>query len=269
MTNLAQHKEIDTSAGRFEWERLLRRIVMPWRVKSFALLLSTYADPDGTRVRPGVDILAAVTGKSKSTVQRLLKELRDDYGLIEQISRGGGRGGRGKVTSYRLAVPTDLLDRVEMLLPGDRPARMNGHLVTVQSGQSEVAQVTPQSPVPTANASPLNGHSDDTSMANGNDFHQSQGTLQSPLRGQKNGLRCHPGDRLPPTRPTTTDHPTDQDPAQPDTAPGDQPERPIDHGEGEVTPLAEPERCEHNLIRRYRPDGSPTCALCRRAKQAT
>lgn len=265
MTNLAQHKEIDTSAGRFEWERLLRRIVMPWRLKSFAFLLSTWADPDGTRVRPGVEVMAAVTGMSKSTVQRLLKELRDDYGLIEQTSRGGGRGGRGKVTSYRLSVPTDLLDRVEMLLPGDRPARMTGHLVTVQSDQSEVTQVTPQSPVPTANASTLNGHPDDLSMANGNDFHQSQGTPQTPLRGQKNGLRCHPGDRLPPTRPTTTDHPTDQDPAQPQTAHEDSPTDPSQIEEEQ--PRAAPRKCGHGFPAGRRPDGVRICAFCRRAEQ--
>src|SRR5437879_1725471 len=40
--------------GRFEWERILRRAVMPLRVKFLAFVLASYADADGSNVRPGV-----------------------------------------------------------------------------------------------------------------------------------------------------------------------------------------------------------------------
>jgi hypothetical protein len=122
--------------SRFEWERLIRRMVLAKPVKLVALVLATYADPDGTRVRPGVDVLADVTGDSARNVRRVVTMLRD-LDLLTLVSRGGGRGGKGRAAEYRLTVPVDLLDRVELLTPGERQSpdsqvsgesTVNGHV---------------------------------------------------------------------------------------------------------------------------------------------
>lgn len=257
-------------AERFEWERIVRRIVMPANTKLLALVLATYADQDGTRVRPGNPVLAAVTGQGVATVGRQLRQLRDEYGLLEQTRRGGGRGGTKRASEHRLTIPVDLLDRVELLTPSDEPDRMRDHLAIVQSGpspvdnsDSEITQVIAQSePVPVDNSA-LNDPPSDLSIVDGNDFHRSNRPVSERLSDQIERLSDHLGDRLPPTRPTTQDHPTTPDPAQPPTARTDGSQE--DHGDQEdEQPPAAPLRCDHGLPRRRRRDGKPTCALCRR-----
>jgi hypothetical protein len=111
--------------GRFEWERLILRIPMPDMHQRLALILAVFADGDGTRVRPGNEILANVTRKNKRTVIRALTDLRE-WQLITPTSRGGGRGGKGRTTEYRLTCPTDLLERFDLLPPNLRPAPVSG-----------------------------------------------------------------------------------------------------------------------------------------------
>lgn len=107
-------------ADRFEWERIVRRIVAPKHVKFLALVLATYADTDGTRVRPGLKRLAAVTGDDERNVRRILRVIREDLGLLEMVSRGGGRGRIEKAAVYRLAIPADLLERATLLDPDEQ-----------------------------------------------------------------------------------------------------------------------------------------------------
>lgn len=102
-------------AERFEWERIIRRARLGSApTKSVALALATYADQDGTRVRPGVDRLAAVTELSERSVKNALKKLRE-VGLIERVFHGGLRGTRGFADVYRLTIPANLMQRVELL----------------------------------------------------------------------------------------------------------------------------------------------------------
>lgn len=124
-------------SSRFDWERLIRRIVMPKPVKLAAFVLATYADPDGTRVRPGMEVLAAVTGDSEKNARRILSTLRE-MGLVELVSRGGGKGGRGKASEYRLTIPDDLLERFAMLEPGDKPAESPDIQMSAQSTHNPV-----------------------------------------------------------------------------------------------------------------------------------
>jgi hypothetical protein len=121
--------------GRYEWERLVRRARLPKPVKLLAFTLATYADPDGSRVRPGIPVLASVTGDSERNVGRLLRVLVDELGLLRQVARGGGRGGSGRASVYRLTVPVDLLDRLELLAP-DESATVSEDIQ--MSGQSLV-----------------------------------------------------------------------------------------------------------------------------------
>lgn len=131
--------------GLYEWVRILRRIVMPGTIKFTALMLSTWADPDGTRVRPGNDLLAAALGVSERTVIRHLDELRS-WQFIKQVSRGGGRNNVGKATEYRLTIPPDLMDRFTLLPPNGRPEPDSRETPT-DSGDTQMSPQSPESPV--------------------------------------------------------------------------------------------------------------------------
>lgn len=106
--------------GRFEWERILRRIrVSVPSVKLVGFAMATYANADGTKIRPGQKRLAAVLGTSEMTVRRGQGEL-EAIGMLDMVFKGHsqGRGQAGGYASeYRLTVPTDLLERVQMLDP--------------------------------------------------------------------------------------------------------------------------------------------------------
>jgi len=243
-------------AGRCEWERIVRRIPMPGRVKLLAFVLATYADADGSRVRPGNDRLAATSGQSDSSVRRGLTMLRDQLGLIRQEHRGGGRSGQGKAAEYRLTIPEDLLDRVSLLSPEER-AQLTVHLENGQSTESPVPKVNGQlsdseeAPV----VSPV------TQVTGENDFHRSDAPPLLGLTVHFDRLSGPLGERLPATTPTTQrDHPH-QDPALPPDALTVANGQPISISTGEAKAAL---RCAHNLPNRRRPDGLPSCAFCRR-----
>jgi hypothetical protein len=250
--------------GRYEWERIIRRAVMPKAVKYVALILATYADADGSRVRPGIDVLAAVAGEGQSTVRKRVAELRTTYGLLDVVSRGGGRNGSGKAAEYRLVMPVDLLERVEMLPPGDVAKRAPIHAVpdvsplaqgSAQSEDSPLTQASGQSaPSPVDNSeSPLTLASAQSPAAPTND--RSNTTTSDRLSAQNPRLSARLGELLPATTPTTTDQHPGPDPTQPTTARTDD-EKPID-------PI--PAKCPHGLRPRHRADSQPSCAACRRA----
>lgn len=110
--------------GRFEWERIVRRVELSApSVKLLALLMATYADAEtGGRIFPGLDRLAAVMGTSRRTVMRCMDELTE-VGLIDQVRKGHsfGRGSSGGLASeYQLTAPSDLLEYVPMLDPDEK-----------------------------------------------------------------------------------------------------------------------------------------------------
>jgi hypothetical protein len=106
--------------GRFEWERILRRVqVSVPSVKLVGFAMASYANADGSKIRPGQKRLAAVLGTSEMTVRRGQGEL-EMIGLLEMVFKGHslGRGrAAGFASEYRLTVPSDLLERVPMLDP--------------------------------------------------------------------------------------------------------------------------------------------------------
>jgi hypothetical protein len=255
------------SVGRYEWERVVRRVVMTKPIKLLALILSTYADSDGSRIRPGNEVLAAVTGDSEKNVRRILKVLREDFGLVQQVSRGGGRGGKGRAAEYQLTIPTDLLDRVVLLGPGERATKSVDLQASGQSGNPPDTQMSGQ----TGQTVPADVDPPDIPMSSETGPGQPiDRTLDDSIRR----LTGHsgPNDRTPESpatshRPTTTDQPTGQLPAQPQTASARVPED--DNHLGESAAVTAPGRCPHGLVARQRPDGTSSCALCRRHKRET
>lgn len=116
--------EIHGSA-RYEWERIVRRVVMPGPTKCVAFALATYANADGTSIFPGNERLSAVTCQADKTIRRALAWLRAGY-LIERV-REGSRGGRGGFADeYRLTIPSDLLARHMLLDPDESPVTQTG-----------------------------------------------------------------------------------------------------------------------------------------------
>ncbi|MCC3311490.1 helix-turn-helix domain-containing protein [Nocardia africana] len=99
-----------------EWIRILRRVQMTLGTKYLGLMMSTYANFDGSRVFPGVAKLALVMCVSEKTVKRALSELRA-LGMVERVKQGNRH--EGEADTYRLTVPTDLFDR-PMLDPEEK-----------------------------------------------------------------------------------------------------------------------------------------------------
>lgn len=92
---------------RFEWERIVRRVQISSSTMLLALTLATYADSNGSRIRPGVDRLARVMCVSAPTVKRAFAELRR-LGLVQQTKKGNRYASHAD--EYRLTVPSDMPD---------------------------------------------------------------------------------------------------------------------------------------------------------------
>lgn len=144
--------------GRFEWERLIRqcrlgffegktkdprRWVSHASVQHVALMLATFADMDGTRIKPSVAMVARVCEMDERTVRTCIHRLRG-LELLTQVrpARSPGRGGgEGKPAVYRMSVPADLLKRVAHL-DGDG----HGLRVIVPDGVDVRPQRKPRKP---------------------------------------------------------------------------------------------------------------------------
>lgn len=262
--------------GRFEWERIIRRIRMPKPLKFLALLLSTYADPDGTRVRPGVVELMEDTGDGDRHVRRLLGQLRDEYGLIQQVSRGGGRGGKGKAATYRLTIPADLLERCLVRNPGSR-SKPDGSTGTPP--KAETGGVSPDTQVPAQR-----GHAtvDNPGPPGGDvvspDIQSAGESGQSPVDSLDGGKFHRTSDA---TWPRLTGHLESIDrPSRGPTTTHDQPPKMTTQGLSTSATTgrararfdrtstqqleAKPVKCPHGLSPARSPVGVARCPMCRR-----
>lgn len=91
-------------------------------VKNVGVWAQTFAEyEDGTRVFPGVEILALVAGVTEKTAGQAMCaicQLGFMFQYVNGSRSGRPRKGRGGVASeYRLTLPDDLLERVPMLPP--------------------------------------------------------------------------------------------------------------------------------------------------------
>ena len=99
---------------RYEWQREIRRYRLGQPTKSVAQHLALYADADGMNVRPGVAQLAAECELGESTVRKALKEL-ERIKVIVLVHGGSDFGRRAVASEYRLVLPDDLADRLELV----------------------------------------------------------------------------------------------------------------------------------------------------------
>lgn len=102
-----------------EWVNVVRRARIDCTTKLTALLLASYANPDGTNIYPGVARLAVQSGYDYRTVQRALKQLRD-MGLITPLSRKGMP--RTWNTGYRLTFGSDTIELANVPSPATEDA---------------------------------------------------------------------------------------------------------------------------------------------------
>lgn len=100
------------------WVRTVRRIRLGRTVKEVAIMLATYADPDGTRVHPGIARLSYECELSYTVIKGALRALRN-HGLIEKV------GKKGDADEYRLYFHEDLIERVNVPTPSQADAEIH------------------------------------------------------------------------------------------------------------------------------------------------
>jgi hypothetical protein len=93
----------------FRWQKAVRDADMPVGRKGFALILSTWADADGTSCYPAIATLAA-KGYGKRSVYRYLGDLEDCGWLC--VEHGGGRLSATRYANnrYTLTLPSGYSD---------------------------------------------------------------------------------------------------------------------------------------------------------------
>lgn len=273
----AVHDELVQPCGRFDWERIVRRADMPMRLKFTALTLATYADADGSRVKPGPLVLASVTAQGESTVRKHVAALIE-YGLLALVSRGGGRGGSGKPSEYRLTAPKDLFTRIPMLPPSERalsiaPVSPLAQESGVSDDETETplfqgsgqAGLSPVDNLPDPVDSPVDKEETPLAIQSGQTqapkpIDRSENTVTDRMSARFERLSAPPGEQLPEhNQPPKDDQPLGPDSTQPSTArePADD-----EHPQPPAVELR-PAKCRHGLPAHIR-HGQPSCPLCRR-----
>src|SRR5271155_240977 len=145
-----------TPVRRGEWEQVVRRAALPEAAKLIALLMATYANPDGSSVRPGDLLLADLCDWSEKHVREQIKVLRG-HGLLECVVASARR----RAAVYQLTFPGEgtvpvamrvdpsgsrLVERVRGR--GGRKPRLTGTGVPVRgpmTGTGVPVKVTPRS----------------------------------------------------------------------------------------------------------------------------
>ncbi|HEV2346422.1 MAG TPA: hypothetical protein VGS97_20150 [Actinocrinis sp.] len=89
-----------TPVRRNDWEVVVRRLALPDAAKLLALLLATFANPDGSSIRPGDELVGDLCDWSQKYVREQMKVLRD-FGLIECVRPAARR----RAAVYQLTFP--------------------------------------------------------------------------------------------------------------------------------------------------------------------
>jgi hypothetical protein len=265
-----------------------RNTVAGSAIKAVAGRLADYADSDGSRVRPGLARVALDLELSYETVKRAVSVLVK--ARLLRLVHAAAR--RGDANVYRLTIPEDLIDRVDVWSPAKQAleiARINesrkGRRRTTEGSPDSDPQGaqrpadTRQERTPAGRSTP-SGHTDS---------HDPQGAKRpaaacdatepagrsalansEPLGAQRSHRWALSAP--PPTNDLTTTE-TDQQMADLRTdgelsrvsPPDDQDPESRDDSTAKPAPPPGPKRCRpHGLAGGIRPDGKPNCPLCRR-----
>jgi hypothetical protein len=237
-----------------EWTDVVRRARLGRTVKGVAFVLASYADfRDGTRIRVGLAKLAVAAEVEYKTAKKAVAALLQ-CGLI--VPAGARSGVRLRGTEYRLALAEDLLDRLVVLSPAQldveadrvgaaqRRSRRTGYgtarpddLETPEDGPPDTPSLPPDGTEGRGTARPQ--------QAEGRGTARPQDGVRRSARTSKNNTP------LPPPTPTADVRTavTASRARAPDQDPNS---------------TSQPDRCGHGLKARLRPDGSSSCALCRK-----
>jgi len=108
-----------SNVDRFTWERMVRATKMDPSTKLAALICATYANQDGTKVRPGLRRLSEDSGLTQRTMQRAVVALRA-MGLLDRVTKGSNLGTKDMVDVYQLVIPAG--NQVTPTSPGAEPS---------------------------------------------------------------------------------------------------------------------------------------------------
>lgn len=250
--------EIGATVG--AWNAVVRRARIGRERKAAALVVSSYARADGTRIHCGVARLAVDLEVSYSTAKRNLAWLRK-VGLIELVRAGNRR--RKLSDEYRLILGPDVLESIEVLNPAEHNRLTDEYRETnrgrnprpsgVDCGSS---RVTPDEPVDNSDCGSPQVTPDPSAVA---DYcGSSRVTPKTSFAGQTE-VFCGSPMSEPPSRLCIS--PKDLSPRT-TTDDGDLGAQLTPGGTTSINTDA-PSRCVHGLGAAARPDGRPACALCR------
>jgi hypothetical protein len=116
------------------WNALVRRARIGRERKAACLVVSSYANADGTHIHCGVARIAVDLEVSYSTARRYMAWLRK-VGLIELIRAGSRR--RGLSDEYRLILGPDVMEHVEVFTPDHHEALIEGIREAERDGTRE------------------------------------------------------------------------------------------------------------------------------------
>lgn len=260
---MAAH-ELGATVG--AWNSLVRRARMTDRQKLAALVVSSYADPDGTGIHCGVTRLAVDLGASYRTAQRYLSWLRE-IGLIELVREGNRR--KRLADEYRLILGPDVLEHLEVLDPdrydGARTELREARSLRRDQASSKVTSNRPDQ------ASPKNGVQSPESGASEAPAEKDQASPRVSYKDRdqaSNSTRSGVTQDVPPptnyTSPKRSTSPADdEDPRTAVTGPREERTSKPDSS-------PRPVKCSaHGLGGGLRPDGLPECTLCRREQRTS
>jgi hypothetical protein len=243
-------------------------------VKAVASRLASYADGNGTRVRPGIARLAVDLEVDYRTARLAVAYLRS-IGLLGLVRPGGRRG----ADEFRLTLPVDLLDRDDLIVWS--PSEQRAEIERLSDGHRRLPRdpgpgpdddgsqgpggpvkddgsLGPQGPVKAVDNSGSQGHQGPVKGSETAPITGPSGTPKSSITGPSGQLSLGPvGPATHQDLDTTTTHHPDQALRTAVTLPG--PAGPAN----EPDSPSRPKRCQHGLPGGLRGDGRPACALCR------
>lgn len=287
---MTQHDAEQMPVTHREWVEIVARIrfgtvkiagknYTALRIKAVAGRVASYADSDGTRVRPGVARVAVDLETEYRTVRDVIAYLRR-LGLLQIVRAGGG----SKATEYRLTLPTDLLDRDDLTVwspreqaeaidrirsahrggprkppNGPRGKSTQGPQDAASTGTDAATQGPEDSTLPVDNSATLRPEDPTSAFGDPSDAASSGACVRSDAASSG-------APTLRPQDPTTYQ---DQDTTPTDQMAGVTATVTVARTTGPTTnpdPPPLPTRCEHGLPAGPRGDGRPACALCRVAE---